>query len=62
MDKVERAIEQAHFSLGSIEELYDYDLFILAANALLPIYLVLKGKQGMEGTEPQKADRHLRLI
>ncbi len=55
--KIGRAIERAHSFLGAVEELYDADLMVMASNALLPIYLILKSKQGME-----QDGRHLRLI
>lgn len=59
--KIERAVERMHLFLGAVEELYDYDLMVIAANALLPIYLVLQSKLGIE-PESKKTNCHLRLI
>ncbi len=60
--RIDKAIGQMHNLLGAIENLYDNDLMVMASNALLPIYFVLKSKQGIEQSEPRRADRHLRVI
>lgn len=61
-EKINQAIERLHKFLGVVEELYDADLLVMAANAVLPVYFVLMAKRDLIKPELTFTVRHLYVV